>query len=51
MKRYWIDYSTSVGIFAENKEDAIKRFWENNYEEFGCSDIRIDGVEEENDEE
>lgn len=51
MKRYWIDYSTSVGIFAENEEDAIKRFWEDNYEEFGSGEIQIDCVEKEDDEE
>jgi len=47
MKKFWIDYSTSVGIYAENKEDALERFWDGDYEEFGCAEIQVDGVVEE----
>ena len=46
MKKFWIDYSTSIGIYAESYEDAERRFWEEDYEEFGCGEIQIDSIEE-----
>lgn len=47
MARFWIDYSTSVCIEAETKEEAISQFWagdESN--EVGRAEIQIDSVEE-----
>jgi len=51
MKKFWIDYSTSVGIYAESTEDAKTRFFQDNYEDFGCGEIVIDCIEEEEEEE
>lgn len=47
MKKFWIGYFTSIGIYAENEKDALKRFWDGDYEEFGRGEIQVDGVEEE----
>ena len=49
MARFWIDYSTSVLIEAENADEAEKLFWNGDYEALGCAEISIDGIEEEED--
>lgn len=52
MGKFWIDYSCSILVEAENVEEAKKKFWNS------CSDdeiaisfgvIKIDGIEEEED--
>ena len=47
MNRYWIDYSTSVCIEAENADEAERLFWEGDHSvEVGCGPISIDSIEE-----
>jgi hypothetical protein len=46
MGRFWIDYSTAVLIEAETAEEAENLFWDGGYDELGCAEIRIDGIEE-----
>ncbi len=51
MARFWIDYSTSVCIEAETKEEALKQFWAGDRSnEVGCGEIEVDCVEEEKEE-
>lgn len=47
MARFWIDYSTSVLIEAETAEEAEKLFWDGCYDDLGCGETIIDGIEEE----
>ena len=47
MAKFWIDYSTSVLIEAETREEAEALFWDGNYEALKYSDIEIDCIEEE----
>lgn len=51
MAKFWIDYSESVLIEAENKEEAETLFWSGNYKALKHSDTEIDwiGEEEEDD--
>jgi hypothetical protein len=49
MARFWVDYSTSVLIEAETAEEAEKLFWDGSYDELGCAEIQIDGIEEDED--
>ena len=51
MARFWIDYSTSVCIEAETKEEALNQFWTGDKSnEVGYTDIEVDCVEEESEE-
>lgn len=45
-KKYWVDYSSSVLIEAETAEEAEKLFWGGS-DVLACSEISIDGIEEE----
>ena len=47
MAKFWIDYARSVLIEADSAEDAKEKFWNDNYEELGTTDIRICLIEEE----
>lgn len=49
MARFWIDYSTAILIEAETAEEAEELFWNGGYDELGTAEIRIDGIEEEED--
>ena len=49
MGRFWVDYSTSVLIEAETAEEAEELFWDGSYNQLGCVEIRIDGIEEDED--
>lgn len=46
MARFWIDYSTAVLIEAETTEEAEKLFWDGTYDELGCAEFKINGIEE-----
>jgi hypothetical protein len=46
MARFWIDYSTSVCIEADTKEEAINQFWAGDESNVVASaEIQIDSVE------
>lgn len=47
MGKFWIDYSTSVLIEADSAEEAEALFWDGNFQPIACSEIDIDGIEEE----
>ena len=46
MGKYWIDYSTAELIEAETAEEAEELFWNGNGNVLGVAEIRIDGIEE-----
>ena len=46
MGKFWIDYSTAVLIEAETAEEAENLFWDGSFNQLGCAEIQIDGIEE-----
>lgn len=46
MKKYWIDYSVSICIEAENAGDAKRRFWDGAYDTAKKEYIELDFIEE-----
>lgn len=46
MKKYWIDYSASICIEAENEEDARGRFWNGAYDTAKKVCVDLDVIEE-----
>ena len=47
MKKFWIDYSTSMCIEAETADDALQQFWNCDPSNLiGVGEIQVDGIEE-----